>query len=86
MAFLELQAKVTLRMWRQGKNHHARRVPVQTMHQQYIGKHRLQPRDQAVRKMFALTRHGQQPIGLVHDDDLRIVVQQVQRTLGRVIF
>ena len=59
---------MALGVGRQGKNHHARCIAVQPVHQQRGGKHRLDTGQQAIGQVFALARHRQQPGRLRHDE------------------
>ena len=76
--FLELHRQVALGMGCQGKDDHARCIPVQTMHQQGLRKNRLDPGDQAIGQIGPAPRHRQKPGGLVQNDDLVILMQDGQ--------
>mmetsp|Transcript_28620 Transcript_28620/g.53899 ORF Transcript_28620/g.53899 Transcript_28620/m.53899 type:complete len:242 (+) Transcript_28620:236-961(+) len=83
---LKLFRQKPLRMSRQTKHHHAGCVPIQPVHQQRMGPHRLHPRDQAVSQMRPLARHRQQPRWFVDHQHFSIVMQHRQRHIRRGIF
>jgi hypothetical protein len=52
------------------------------MHKQNLREYTAKPPDQTIGTLFAPSRHGQQSGGLIHDDDLRVVMDQPQRGVG----
>ena len=58
LPFLELQTKMALRMRGARKDHDARCIQIQSVHQQDFGKDGSQARNHAIGHMRALAWHG----------------------------
>ena len=72
-------------MGRQAKDHHARGVEVQPVHQQHGRERAAQPLDQAIGPVFAPARHRQQPGGLVDHQHLVVGVDHPGLFVGGAI-
>ena len=68
-----------------GKDHHARSVAIQPMHQKGVPLGGLKARDQTIRPAFQLARHRQQPCRFVRHKDQIILKEDVQGHIGRVV-
>ena len=86
LPFLELLPQMALRRLGQRKDHHARRVAIQPMHQQHLGEDPAQTLDQAIFLAGVFSGYREEPCGLVHDQQRGIVMQDVQRHIGWIVF
>jgi len=56
------------------------------MHEERLGENRLNARQQAIGKVLPLAGDGKEAAWLVHHQDLVIVVEDIERIIGRVVF
>lgn len=85
LPLLELKAKMALGMGREGKNHHAGRIPVEPVHQKRLGKGRDHARQEAVGQIGPLAGHRKKAAWLIHEKHVVVAVEDREGPPGRCI-
>ena len=85
LAFFKLQTQMTLRVRLQSKDHDARGIAIQPMHQKRRGIIDLNARDQTIGQKRSTPGHRQKTRGLIDQQKFMIQVDHIQRVHRRVI-